>query len=41
VQALQAGTPFGAALDAGGEASDLSALLHLLLSHQAITRLDT
>ncbi len=41
VQALQAGAPFGAALDAGGEAFDLSALLHLLLSHQAITGLDT
>ena len=41
VQALQSGTPFGAAIDLGGEAFDLAELLNLLLSHRAITGLTT
>ncbi len=40
VQALQSGVPFGTALESGGDAFDLAALLNLLLSQQAITDLN-
>lgn len=39
VQALQNGASFGAAIDQGGDAFDLAAILNLLLSQQAITYL--
>lgn len=39
VFALQSGTPFGRALEQGGDAFDLAALLHILLPHNAITSL--
>ncbi|MCR9111274.1 DNA-binding domain-containing protein [uncultured Marivita sp.] len=40
MQALQSGIPFGTALETGGDAFDLAALLNLLLSQQAITDLN-
>ncbi|OSQ47847.1 HvfC/BufC N-terminal domain-containing protein [Marivita geojedonensis] len=40
MQALQNGASFGTAIDQGGEAFDLAALLNLLLSQQAITGLN-
>ncbi|WP_439123876.1 HvfC/BufC family peptide modification chaperone [Marivita sp.] len=40
VQALQNGTPFGAALETGGDGFDLAALLNLLLTQNAITALN-
>ena len=39
LHALHSGTAFGAAIDAGGDAFDLAALLHLLLTQNAITHL--
>ena len=39
LEALQTGTPFGAAIDAGGPDFDLGALLAILLSQNAITGL--
>lgn len=40
LRALQSGTPFGEAIELGGEDFDLAALLNLLLSQHALTAVD-